>query len=167
MRASTTLALAFAACASAAVKPSADLTAPSAGKILPGAYIVQFTPGHVSIARVLRSKAPHDLTRSQDSVDAFYSNLTANGISAVHRQTFQPNVFSGTSFHLTSNGKTDMDKIGNFTQVKQISPVRLFSTAAPSARRLNSVNWSKVGKRNLRKRLETLSNDTISTHRMA
>jgi hypothetical protein len=67
--------------------------------ILPGAYIVEFVPG-------------------QHSADDFYKNLTSNGIDAVHRQTFQTNVFPGTSFHLPTDSKEHLDIIDSFGQVK-------------------------------------------------
>ncbi|EFX05799.1 subtilisin-like protease [Grosmannia clavigera kw1407] len=83
--------------------------------IAPGAYIVEFTPEHTS-------------------VDSFYQNLSSNGIHAVQRRAFDHAFFSGTSFHLPANRTSDLDVIGNFTQVKAISPVRLFSHGSPISR---------------------------------
>ncbi|MAD83911.1 MAG: hypothetical protein CL912_13190 [Deltaproteobacteria bacterium] len=57
--------------------------------------------------------------------------MTANGIPVTTRQTFDPTIFAGTSFHLHDVNDTHLDTIGNFTQVKSISPVRLHQRAAP------------------------------------
>jgi len=135
MRVSTSLAAAAALAVSVSAAPNVNDANKS---ILKGAYIVQFMEGH-------------------DSADDFYSNLTANGIVAQKRSTFQPNIFSGASFHLKSNDQTDLDLIGNFTQVKVVTPVRLFDRVAPIGK------WDVNA---IVKRVINTQNDNFTTHVM-
>ncbi|KKY18817.1 putative subtilisin-like protease [Phaeomoniella chlamydospora] len=117
------------------------------GRVLAGAYIVQFAPGH-------------------DSASAFYENLTTCGISVVRRQTFDPNILAGTSFHLTSDTKADLDMIQSFSQVSKISPVRLYDQVAPAGHPVGKYDWRRLQKPNLHRRIVTESNDTMTTHVM-
>lgn len=98
-------------------------------------------------------------------MDAFYQNLSSNGIEAVQREVFQPEIFSGTSFRLTADKKTDLDLIGNFTQVKIVTPVRLFHQVAPirSERRLKKIDLKKLQKDRAQKRALT---DDFTPHVM-
>lgn len=84
---------------STATSPGGATLADTNKGTLHGAYIVKFAPEH-------------------SSVDGFYQNLSSNGIAAVQRRVFQHEFFTGTSFHLTANRTSDLDLIGNFTQVQ-------------------------------------------------
>jgi len=143
MRLTGTLVAAFAATAFAAPNiQGAD------NRVVKGAYIVQFEAG-------------------QDSTDTFFQNLTNNGIEVAPRQKFQqPGIFSGASFRLMKDDKTFVDTIGNFTQVKTISPVRIFHRVAPVANPWKNVDFTKLGKSSLNKRVITPGADTITTHIM-
>ncbi|KAL2075141.1 hypothetical protein VTL71DRAFT_83 [Oculimacula yallundae] len=131
--------------ASAAAPPSGFKPSTRDQKVVPGAFIVTFETSLPSAAN-------------------FYQNLTANGIPVSTRQTFDPAVFAGTSFRLNDLNDTHLDTIGNFTQVKSISPVRLHHRAAPVG---DAANVAKLWSAAKLKGRAVADSSSQSTHIMA
>ncbi|QSZ30386.1 hypothetical protein DSL72_004909 [Monilinia vaccinii-corymbosi] len=142
--------LAFAACASAKLlsEETGNSKVPQSGSIIPGAYIVQFAPGH-------------------ESDSTFYQNLSLSGVDAVQRHVFPSELFAGTSFKL--NSEADVDKILSFDQVLSIAPVRLISLEPTTgqkggdakSRRLQSRSGPRISPRDI-----NISNDSFTPHIM-
>ncbi|PVH73022.1 subtilisin-like protease [Cadophora sp. DSE1049] len=130
--------------ASAVTLPSGYKASPRSQKVVPGAFIVTFESSLPSSAN-------------------FYQNLTANGIPVTTRQTFDPAIFAGTSFHLHDVNDTHLDTIGNFTQVKSISPVRLHQRAAPVG---DVANVAKLWSAAKLKGRAVADSDDMTTHKM-
>lgn len=144
---------------SAAKNSSAAL--PQISTIVPGIYLVEFADDHVRWFSYLHCRTSADFRQDNSS---FYNSLRSSGITVSPRMHLNHSMFQGASFKITDikREKSHVSKISTMPAVKQLWPIRRYSTPKPQRRQTRNNPNGKI----YIDEQETQRKDAFSTHAM-